>query len=340
MSHACAYNWVRICEGNMYNKGYFCEASFKSIEPEKVNSRGIQVQKISGEFFDPDQRGSETCLFGLLLDCSFERVTFSHPTGNLQHVSEQLKAIQALFTKFKEWIQVNNVEDMAFRHNCSDFLLCGPLMSMYNSTRNGDGTTREVVYKLLMPVYAQLGFKNYFQETFRHAVNINAKWPESTRKILQGNCCVNLTGKKGNPIEMDPYLESEVVYPVKVYYSGHTTVKMCEHLMGNIDLMKSVRNAYKSPDSFDVHHIGRHSEQDPFPGQLEAAWFCLSKEFFTNKKRKKTSALPVDKKGQFDGKISKKVVDVYEKGVKIIKENCKTKVYDCFPDLRYKILTE
>ena len=176
-----------------------------------------------------------------------ERVTFSHPTGNLQQVSEQLKAIQALFTEFKEWIQVNNAEDMTFKHNCSDFLLCSPLMSMYDSTRNGDGTTREVVYKLLMPVYAQLGFKNYFQETFRHTVNINAKWPESTRKILQGDCCVNLMGKKGNPIEMDAYVESEVVCPLTVYYSGHTTVKMCECLMGNIDLMKSVRNAYKSP---------------------------------------------------------------------------------------------
>ena len=107
-------------------------------------------------------------------------------------------------------------------------------MSMYNdSTRNGDGTTRDVVYKLLMPVYAQLGFKNYFQEAFRHTVNMNAKWPESTRKILQENCCVNLTGKKGKAIEMDAYVESEVIRPLKVYCSGHTTVKMCERLMGN-----------------------------------------------------------------------------------------------------------
>ena len=147
-----------------------------------------------------------------------------------------------ILSKFKEWIRVNNVEDMTFKHNCSAFLLYGPLMSMYdNSTKNGDSTTREVVYKLLMPVYVQLGFKNYFQETFRHTVDINTKWPESTRKILQENCCVNLMGKKGKAIEMDAYVENEVVHSLKVYCSGHTTVKMCERLMGNIDLMKSVR---------------------------------------------------------------------------------------------------
>ena len=124
-------------------------------------------------------------------------------------------------------------------------------------------------------------------------------------------------GKKGKAVEMDTYVESEVVRPLKVYCSGHTTVKMCERLMGNIDLMKSVLNTCKNPDSFDVHHTSRHSEQDPFPDQLKAAWFFLSKEFFTNKKRKEILALPVDKKGQFDGKTSKKVVDVYERGVEL-----------------------
>ena len=45
-------------------------------------------------------------------------------------------------------------------------------------------------------------------------------------------------------IEMDAYVESEVVKPLKLYCTGRTTVKICERIMGNIDLFKSVRAAY------------------------------------------------------------------------------------------------
>jgi hypothetical protein len=104
-------------------------------------------------------------------------------------------------------------------------------MKLYDDCiRYGDGKSREVVYKLLMPVYAQLGFRNYFQETFRHVVNFSAKWPQVSRVILQDNCCVNLVGKEGKGIEMDAYVESEVVQPLKTYISGHTTVKIANAL--------------------------------------------------------------------------------------------------------------
>ena len=123
-------------------------------------------------------------------------------------------------------------------------------MKLYDDCiRYGDGQARETVYKLQVPTYAQLGFKNYFQETFRDVININAKWPEVAWNILQDNCCVNLSGKEAKEIEMDAYVESEVVRPLKVYSSGHTTVKMCERVMGSIDLLKSIPSAYKIPES-------------------------------------------------------------------------------------------
>ena len=103
------------------------------------------------------------------------------------------------------------------------------------SIKYGDGEARETVYRLQLPTYAQLGFKTYFTETFRHVVNFTATWPLATRKILQENCCVNLLGKKGKGIEMDAFVESEVVKPLKLYCTGHTTVKMCERILGNID---------------------------------------------------------------------------------------------------------
>ena len=123
-----------------------------------------------------------------------------------------------------------------------------------------------------------------------------------------------------------------------MYISGHTTVRMCQRIMGNVDLMKSCRAAYKSKESFDVHHTTHHSVQSPFPDQLKAGWVCLSKQFFAIKGRKDVHALPLGKKGHFEGKISSRVVSSYEKGVDIIRSNFKAKLYDCFPDLRYSIL--
>ena len=115
-------------------------------------------------------------------------------------------------------------------------------MKLYDDCiRYGDGKSREVVYKLVMPVYAQLGFRNYFQEAFRHVINFSAKWPQVSRMILRGNCCVNLEGKKEKGVEMDAYVEREVVQPLKTYMTGHTTVKVCQRIMGNIDLLKSCR---------------------------------------------------------------------------------------------------
>ena len=55
------------------------------------------------------------------------------------------------------------------------------------STAYGDGYAREVVYQVLVPIYAQLGFNNYFIEVFRHVVNFLAKWPLVTRRLLQQN---------------------------------------------------------------------------------------------------------------------------------------------------------
>ncbi len=36
--------------------------------------------------------------------------------------------------------------------------------------------------------------------------------------------------------------------PFKKYVSGHTTVRMCERLMCNIDVMKCIRRAYMEKD--------------------------------------------------------------------------------------------
>lgn len=93
-----------------------------------------------------------------------------------------------LLDKFKEWISVSSATDVAFQHRATAFLVYGPIQKLYDtSTAYGDGYAREVVYQVLVPIYAQLGFNNYFIEVFRHVVNFLAKWPLVTRRLLQQN---------------------------------------------------------------------------------------------------------------------------------------------------------
>ena len=118
-----------------------------------------------------------------------------------------------------------------------------------------------------------------------------------------------------------------MVHPLKKYISRHTTVNMCQCIMGNVDHMKSCHAAYKSRESFDVHHTTRHPEQSAFPDHLKAGCFFLTKQFFSIKGRKDVDAIHLGKKGQFKGKISSNVVGAYKKGVnkiRTLKRNCMT----------------
>ena len=171
-------------------------------------------------------------------------------------------------------------------------------------------------------------------EVFRHIVNFLTKWPAVTRILLQKNCCVNLSGKPDHGIELDAFVESELVQPLKNYVSNHTTVNMCERLMANLDMLKYIRKAYMEKGGFHVHHTSRHSVQDPLPDQVEGAWLCVKKAFFEDNKTTEIECYSIDGKGSSSGKVPKNLINVYEKGQAKITEGFKGKLYDAFPDLR------
>ena len=218
-----------------------------------------------------------------------------------------------ILARFKDWISVSSANSPAFKHRSSAFLTYGPTLMLYDaSTAYGDGYAREKVYQLQLPIYAQLGFKNYFIEVFRHVVNFLGKWPLLTRKLLQQNSSVNLSGKQGKGIELDGFVEAEIVQPLQKYVGKQ---------------------------GFDIHHSSRHSEQTSFPDQLKGARFCLQKEIFKNAKRKDVECYPLDNKGIAKGVLPSNLINIDDKGKKKIKLTFKEKLYDCFPDLRYEILS-
>ena len=157
--------------------------------------------------------------------------------------------------------------------------------------------------------------------------------------MLQQHCSVNLSGIEGHGIELDAFVESEVVQPLKNYSTGHTTVTMCKRLMGNIDLLKFVRKVYMGKEGFDMHSTSRHSEQSSFPDQIKGAWFCLKQGFFVNAKRREVECYQVDKKGEAAGKVPQNLLDVIKKGKSKISKQFQAKSYESFPDLWYDMLS-
>lgn len=297
MARSCSFSWAGICVGDMHNKGYLCEACFKEhgksglhyiihdvLKRKKLTSEAFKSRKFQENFLlQIREANRDVCLGYCIAAClQFQKSVFFPSNSEL---ARSMKAngnhSYVILSRFEEWLSKGCAEDVAFKHHSNTFCYYGPLMQLYDDCiRHCDGRAREVVYKLLVPVYSQLGFRNYFRETFTHVVNIIAKWPKVTRLILQDNCSVNLTGNQGKGTELDAYVETEVVRPLKTYISGHT----CQHVPTHNGKCRPCRAAYKSRESSDVHHTTRHSEQSAFPDQLKAGWFCLTKQFFFSKR--------------------------------------------------------
>lgn len=351
MARSSAYRWVGICPGDLHNKGYYCEAVFKVhgsnglhyillevMKRKKLIVNAFKKKKFQdGNLLHIREAIRDVCkAYGLAAVLEFLESSHFPPESELIGNNSTL----LILTKFKEWISESSASDLAFEHRASTFLLYGPIQMLYDAaTAYSDGFAREIVYQLLIPIYTQLGFSNYSTEVFRHVVNFLAKWPLATRRLLQNNCSVNLSGIEGRGIELDAFVESEVVQPLKTYTTGHTTVTMCKRLMGNIDLLKFVRKTYMGKEGFDMHNTSRHSEQSPFPDQIKGAWFCLQRGFFVNAKRKEVECYPVDKKGEAVGKVPQNLLDIVKKGKSKISKQFKAKLYESFPDLRYDILS-
>ena len=80
---------------------------------------------------------------------------------------------------------------------------------------------------------------------------------------------MNLSGRKGGGIEMDAWVETCIVQPIKVSTSGHTTVKTCQKIVSNIDYLKLTRDAFLGINAFNEHTSKRHSVPSPFPDQVK-----------------------------------------------------------------------
>ena len=179
MDRSASYHWVGLCPGDLHNKGYFCEAIFK-------------VHGSSGFHY----LWYEILRRRKITSAVFKKKKFQE--SNLTKIREAVRDACRSYA-IAAALEFAGSHLFPSREEFMPILFYGPLQSLYDAAISyGDGVAREVVYHLLVPVYAQLGFRNFFTEVFRHVVNFTTKWPISTRKLIQKNCSVNLLGMKAN----------------------------------------------------------------------------------------------------------------------------------------------
>ena len=132
-----------------------------------------------------------------------------------------------ILESFKSWISACSAKDPSFAYSMQLVVLFGPLLEGTNLVvRNRLGSTREAIWKLLLPVFAQLQFRNYWTESFVHIVNFSTAWPIAFREMLKRNCSISLSGKDGHDLAMDEFVEEHLVKPLKTYVSGTVYFKL------------------------------------------------------------------------------------------------------------------
>ncbi|CAB4012756.1 Hypothetical predicted protein [Paramuricea clavata] len=96
--------------------------------------------------------------------------------------------------------------------------------------------------------------------------------------MFKNNSTVKVSGKAGHNVDLDEYVETYIVRPLKTYATGHTSVQMCQRLMGNLDILGSTRNAYASRQAFNIHPTTKHTEQSSFPDQVKDLLLLVLKQ--------------------------------------------------------------
>ncbi len=336
-----------------YTRRFAVEACFKEQGPggfhhlvknvlnrQKLRTEVFKENKFEQDNYRQIREAVRECSLSYCIAaaCEFKQSDrFPDPVSLRSCLKKHGSHNKVILESFHRWIKMQCNENISFKYHSRMFLHYGPLLDLFDySNHHNFGIGTEIVYMLLLPTFGQLGFRNYYGEVFCHVANFVAKWPLAFRRLLQQNCSINLSGKSGKGIELDSWVESRVVKATKNYVSGHATVKTCTRLDGSIDVISTIKDAYRGKEAFGDHTTTRHSVASPLPDQLKGAWFCVNKQLFTP---------TVAKSSEVAGMCSTETVpqsllDVEEKGCKKMKANFQKKMYDLFPGVRYESLKE
>ena len=81
-----------------------------------------------------------------------------------------------------------------------------------------------------MPIFAQMGKKNYFTEALAYSVNFTCRWPLAIGKLVQQSCSLNISGVEGHNVAIDDFVETFLVQPLKQCYWQNITESFTMHV--------------------------------------------------------------------------------------------------------------
>lgn len=237
-----AYSWCAEIPGDMHAKGFLCEAAFKAHSKggfHKVVKTVMKRPKLTEEAFGKRKFQEQNLnrikeavrdgsyAYGLAAVQEFRESNFFPTQSDLQQCMRKNGSHNALLVEhFKKWLDMCAETDEGHAYNQQVFTVFGPLLDLFiAATKEGDGVLRETVWVVLLPLFAQLKFKNYWTESLVHVLNFSSLWPLAFREMLRQNSSVNLTGKDGHNIDLDEYVETFIVQPLKNYVTVFTELK-------------------------------------------------------------------------------------------------------------------
>jgi hypothetical protein len=243
-----AYGWSTEILGDMHAKGHLCEAAFKAhgqggfqkvvhdvMKRPKLTEEAFKKRKFQEQNLNHIQEGVRyaSCAYGFAAVQEF-KMSKEFPSD------EQLTAAlqrfgnhnSLLLEKFMSWLENCAKCDANHQYHQQLFSLFGPLLEMFIfACKQGDGIMRETIWVLMLTIFAQLDFRNYWTEAFVHVVNFTSLWPLAFRSMVRKNMSVNLSGKSGHNLDLDEYVETYIVRPLKTYATGTVQSKSYKRWM-------------------------------------------------------------------------------------------------------------
>ena len=107
---------------------------------------------------------------------------------------------------------------------------------------------------------------------------------------------------------------------------------MCERIMGNLDVLGSVRGTYSDP--FHFHPTTKHKVQSPLPDVVKGMWFCIANHFFSAPTDSVVMEFPLSSATGQRKPVSKLCMDIVMKGEGKVKEKFQSKLHESFPSFR------
>ena len=232
-----AYSWSTDIPGDMHTRGHLCEALFKAhgkggfheivhtvMKRTKLTEEAFRKRKFQDQNLQHIQEAAKDCslAYGYAAVHEFRSSVEFPSDGELQSaLRKDGSHNKILLFRFKNWLEDSGKCDKNHKYHQQLFTLFGPLLDLFiTAGREGDGTLRETAWVLLLPIFAQLNFRNYWTEAFVHVTNFTSLWPLAFRRMIVQNSSVNMSGKRGHNLDMDEYVETHVVRPLKTYASG------------------------------------------------------------------------------------------------------------------------